>query len=201
MSETQKKISKFTHNMENPCVVPLLLFVIIFLSFIFFTPKVSSSLFPQKRQMLLQNFIKDTTTEGKINPQAYWEFREFYSPGSFEFSREGLNVKTWKIPLRQTQDLFPFLLFASPYLESVDSLTAVKNMEEIVDSSKLGATQILFKNENSIIFQEDKKTVKIIFLLSEQEMKKANGFFEYNEKDKKLTQGKHWLNITLIKTN
>lgn len=200
MSETQKKISRFTHNIENPYILPILFLVIIFFSFIFFTPKISSSLFPQKRQMLLQNFIRDTKTEGEINSQAYWELREFYSPGSLKFSREGLNVKTWKIPLRQTQDLFPFLLFTSPYLESVDNLTTIKKMEEIVDIDKLGATQILFKNENSIIFQTD-KTVKIIFLLSEQEMRKANGFFEYNEKDKKLTEGKHWFNVTLINTN
>lgn len=206
MSETQKKITGFTHNIKNPYIFPLLLLIIIFLSFIFFTPKVASSLFPQKRQMILQNFIKDTITEGKINPQAYWEFREFYSPGSFEFSRRGLSptilttvIKTWNIPLRQPTDIFPFLLFTSPHLQSVDSLTTMAEMEETVDSNKLATTQILFKNENAIIYQTDKETVKIIFLLSGDEMKKANGFFEYNEKDKKLTQGKYWLNTTLIK--
>jgi len=34
--------------------------------------------------------------------------------------------------------------------------------------------------------------------LPSQKMKKAVGFFDYDEKDKKLVDDKNWINITII---
>lgn len=205
MTEIQKKITGFTHKVSNPYLLPLLLFVVILISFVIFTPKVSSSLFPQKREVILQNFITETRKEGKINPQAYWEFREFYSPGFFKFSRAGLNkttlstlFKNWNISLQPTSTLFPFLLFTSPHLISVDNLTTNKTLAEIVDIKNIPTVQILFQNKDSLIFQSNDNIINIIFILSGNDMKMANGFFEYNDKDKKLTEGKNWFNVTQI---
>jgi len=39
---------------------------------------------------------------------------------------------------------------------------------------------------------------KIVFLLTNEEMKKANGFFDYKDKDKKITEGENWFNITSL---
>lgn len=203
-----KKQKNFTFSVENikklgnnDAIFFSLLAIVILVCFLVFTPKVSSYLFPQKRVLLWQNFLTDVKKQNQINPQKYWEFREFYSPGYFEFSRNGFsNNQTQKslqqigIPLTN-ETILPVLAFQSPYLQSLDLLTPTGTLSSYVT---IPAKQLIFQNKSSLIYEQDAKTVNIVFLFPESEMKKANGFFDYAEKDKEFVKGKYWLNITKI---
>lgn len=205
MSKKQKDLN----SRSNQVFFFLILTGIILASFLLFVPKVSSSLFPFKRQMIWNNFLSETTSQRKIDPQKYWEFREFYSPGYFTFSREGFKenqinqtLNDINIPIEEKSIERNFLIFNSPRIISIDSLTKLNDLNKIIDFNKLHNKKILFRNSDSIIYLENEKQAKIIFLLNSEDMKKANGFFDVNSaNDQRIIENKYWINITSIKLN
>lgn len=182
----------------------LSILLIISLCFILLVPKVASRVFPQKREQILNNFISQTVKEGKIDPQKYWEFREFYSPGYFDFSEKGIdmsNLKDGLSDLSRSADMIDlyFLGFHSKNLISLDGLTEEASLNKVFDNRKLSVKEVLFENHNAIIYKDTNGQTYIVFLLPISEMKKANGFFDYNKKELKFLDKKHWYNITKLK--
>lgn len=175
------------------------LFAILVLSFVLLEPKVSALIFPLKRQLVFQNFIKGVKRNGKIDPQEYWQFREFYSPGYFLFNRNGLSAKDIgnfeQNAGVEKGKLIPFLLFTSTHLKSIDALTTdnvfFKNLK--IPSG----SEIIFQTSGQQIYKNNGRYT-ILFELRVSDMKRANGFFDYTGTDKKLVEGKYWVNITLI---
>src|SRR5260221_10666142 len=55
-------------------------------------PSVSAFLFPQKRSLVLRNFLHAVEQKNGIDPQDFWQFREEYSPGSFHFNEQVADV-------------------------------------------------------------------------------------------------------------
>lgn len=201
-------MNKIQKTLQNDLSFFILIFLIIIGLFCLLNPKVSSILFPFKRHALLNEFVSITIKDNRIDPQKYWKFREFYSPGYFAFSREGINrslvlQKNNQIAIKYNENAVSlvFLSFSSPRLTSLDMLTEQTNLDNIINRQQINKENILFTNNNSLIYKENQNTIKIIFLLSGDDMKKANGFFDYQEKDLKLTSGKNWFNITTIDTN
>ncbi len=186
----------------------ILLLVFIVVLFVVLSPKVSSLLLPFKREAILNEFINKTKVAGAINPQEYWQFREFYSPGYFTFSKTGITRTlienaAGKIGIRYDQEKIDLidLLFSSQKLSSLDMLTKQSSLSAVFDKKQFQNGKILFSNKNSLIYQVDAKTIKIIFLLTNKDMQKANGFFDYTNIDKKITEGENWFNITSLTKN
>ena len=100
--------------------------------------------------------------------------------------------------LNEETDIYPFAVFTSPRLSSVDALTEADTLDEALTGNTHAGTSTLFNDNRSIIYSEG-NTVIIIFLMPGDEMKRTVGFFEYDGKDKKLTEGKKWLNITSLR--
>lgn len=201
------KTQKFLGFIRSDLGFFLILFVAIISCFYLLSPKISAQLFTFKRQVTLNEFINNSKANG-INPQEYWKFREFYSPGYFTFSRDGIEeslLKTTKekigIKFNEKNIDLTFLIFSSPQVDSLDMLTKQTDLNSIVTEMHLLQENIIFINKDTLIYKEDPKTIKIVFLLNNAEMKKANGFFKYEENDKKITGEKNWLNITSIKTD
>lgn len=177
----------------------------IILLFIFLQPKVASTLFEQKREMLLNHYITEVKAEKMIDPKKYWEFREFYSPGHFLFEKDGLAqsvidpfINTTPLPVAKKNLADPFLYFQSPYLKSLDSLTVNNSVDDFIQPQTLIKEKILVKNKDMLLYQYDREHLLLVFVLPESEMQKANGFFDYRKHDKELVAGKNWVNITLI---
>lgn len=201
------KIQKFLKFTKSDFAFFLILFILIVASFCFLSPKISAQLFTFKRQATLSGFVNNSKANG-INPQGYWEFREFYSPGYFIFSRDGidktkLSQAKEKIGVKYNEkniDL-TFLVFSSPLTSSLDMLTKQTDLNSLISKQQLPKENIIFMNANALIYKENPKTIKVIFLINNAEMKKANGFFDYTDKDKQITEGENWFNITSIKTD
>lgn len=190
---------------NSPWLLYGILGTIIVVTFVIFQPKVASSLFQPKRTMLLDTYITAVKTQPTFNPQTYWEFREFYSPGHFLYEKTGLPKEMLNeflshspISVQQKHFITPFLSFKSPYLESIDGLTLAKSIDEIIDSNRLNPQDIVAKNKQALLYRYENDKLLLIFVLSGDEMKKANGFFDYREADKEFVKGKNWLNITYI---
>ncbi len=194
-----KKQSIF-QKLENPIVFLTFLMIIITICFVIFTPRVSSLIFSEKRELNLNSFISSAQNDQKIDPQEFWKFREFYSPGYFELRDQGLE----KSEIQSAQSEIGLLpnnviyasLFRSKHSLSLDGVTEAKSLDEVIDINSIG--EIKFQNSNSAIIKRGNDWI-IIFLMPVSEMKKANGFFEYEGKDKEFLKNKNWFNLTKIK--
>ncbi|MBI4137331.1 hypothetical protein HY469_04680 [Candidatus Roizmanbacteria bacterium] len=113
--------------------------------------------------------------------------REFYSRGTFLFHKTGIPVTDLPETLRTAYEPYSddnnniILLFTSPKLVSIDVL---------VDDT-------LFENKPVELTQKDDETV-MIFIKPLDDMKLANGFLDYHDIDKSLTENKKWLSVTAV---
>ncbi len=199
MDKKQSILRKF----DNPYYFLTIALAVITVSFLLFTPRVASSIFPFKRAMVFDGFLKNTRQVNSIDPQKYWEFREFYSPGYFDFSDKGIDATKVSNALQKLnispQDIsIYFAKFNSKHLISLDGLTKDRALSEVFDKSKAGIKEVLFENSNSIIYKNNQDQTFVVFLLPISEMKKANGFFDYENKDKNLLKDKNWFDITKL---
>jgi hypothetical protein len=80
-------------------------------------------------------------------------------------------------------------------------LTKQTDLSTLITQNYLTKENIIFMDKRSLIYKNGPKNITIVFLLNNSEMKKANGFFDYQEKDKQLTSGENWFNITSVKTD
>jgi hypothetical protein len=151
--------------------------IIILGLFCLLQPKIKAKI-GLKNNKLLDTFIRETIINKKINVQEFWKLREFYCPGSFIFDR---NKPT-------------FLTYSCNYLKSYDSLVSEST---IIVSKEIKQKDIIVNNRN-VLITKDKQDIIILFIVRTEEMEKANGFFDYKEKDKKLLKNKYWLDKTII---
>jgi predicted nucleotidyltransferase len=113
---------------------------------------------------------------------------KFYKP---EFSKFGVqNIGLFGSYVRNEQSDksdIDLLIDFDPDKESFDNYMAVYDMFENI-----------FKNEKSIIYKNEKGQIFIIFVLPVAQMKRANGFFDYEGVDKKTLNGENWIDITRV---
>lgn len=177
--------------------------IAVTIAFLILEPKISVRIFPQEKSQLLSAFIAQVEKTNTIRPQSYWQLREFYYPGSFLFSKTGLNTATIKkyqsqVPVEYTKNDIAILAFQSQKSWGLEFLTTGKDILSYVTIPS--GSKIIEKNTNEIVYQ-NKNTTVIGLLLPISEMKKANGFFDYPGDDKKLVTGKNWLTVTAFQTN
>jgi len=104
--------------------------------------------------------------------------REFYCPGSLVF-RKNKN---------------PFLTYKCKSLISNDYLFSQNTLPNITD---IDPNHVFLKTDTLLIYKDGQKII-ISFLVPTEEMQKAIGYFDYNEKDKDLVKGKYWVDETII---
>lgn len=179
--------------------------VVIIVLFLLLTPKVSARLFPFASEYRLHTFIENTQSHNAIDAEDYWEFREFYSPGSFIFSKTGLPqneanhmLREFEVSVNHERVNTPFLIFNSGRIKSIDFLTDAHQMNNIVEQELVNNKELIIQTDNAIMYRKNPTTFILIFLKTPEEMRKANGFFDYREADKELTENKYWFNITQI---
>ena len=181
-------------------------FILFFLTltlFIFLTPKLSIkilSFLKEKRLKQFEDYLKNTA---EFNPQIFWRFREFFCPGYFKIDKSGIKIDDNELKLLDFLDKLKNNLFFAKYqcnyLKSYEGLTKENKLESFFKDD-FKKKFIIIKEAKNFIYFKDKKNqlIYLVFLLPSQKMKKAVGFFDYDEKDKKLVDDKNWINITII---
>jgi hypothetical protein len=199
MGKTQKHFS------SNPYVFFILCLILTISFFIIFSPKVSAILLPVKSEQKLNSFMQSIKRDKSVNAQTFWEFREFYSPGSFTFSSRGLPsnktsqvISAIDVPMNY-KALTPFSIYTSPRVESIDFYTTAATLNDIMPSTPSG--KIIFQDAQSIALEAPDNRIKVVFIKSYSEMQKAVGFFTIHEDDGNIIKDKNWVNITSIDTN
>lgn len=141
---------------------------------------------------------------GMINTQDYWKFREFYSPGYFTFSKNGIAKSLSKNAEREIGISYdekvvdqPFLFFSSHWLNSLDMLTQQTDLNKLINLKGITQNNIIFEGKNCLIYKSNANAIKIVFLASSNNMQKVSGVSDYQ--DSKSSVGKNWFNVTSLK--
>lgn len=159
---------------QNILIIVSLFLVLI--AYLFLQPHISNVL-PFIRQHRLNSLINNSIKNKAISAQEFWEFREFYAPGTIKIDR-------------------PSMTFKSNRITSIETLVNSKStLKAFVKRSD--KWNILFENETNLIAQEDSSTY-IYFIKPISEMSRANGFFDYKDKDKKMLENKKWYVYTKV---
>jgi hypothetical protein len=179
-----------------------ILLVVSFL-FILLTPKIHRTLYPHSGNQSLQEFQEIIIKTGNIDPQTYWRFREFYSPGVYSINKNGLtkqSIQEFFKPLPPGLHIQPelfFLSFHSPRLKSLDGLTTKTSMSDLIQIQDLEKSHILKETDKELLYQLNSNTVVLVTLFSPEEMRKTNGFWDY-QNDQSIIKDKNWISISII---
>lgn len=161
--------------------------------------------------MLWNNFYTNLASSNVIDSKKFWEFREFYSPGVFVFDRKGLAKKEISNAIQHmdipqavinaviNNDL-SFLSYNSTRIVSIDALTQSNSIDDFLElhNYNYNSVDVVSHGTNYLLLKLEPKKFLLFFVVSESEMEKANGYFDYTEKDRQLVKDKHWLDISLI---
>lgn len=149
-------------------------------------------LFPFKRNAMLNKFISTVKQTKKIDAQAFWQFREFYYPGSLVVDKKGIKPPPFISPPLWTSPLY-ITAFRSKLVTSDEFLVGYATASAYLEPNK---RYTIIGSDFAI--SESQKSMQIIFIKPIAEMTRANGFFDVKDKDAKLLKGKSWLVITEI---
>lgn len=181
---------------------------VIVLFFILLQPKLSVVLFPQKREIILNNFISDVKINNKINSRTFWKFREFYYPGYFKLEKNGFSQThysdfTHKLTFSFIKNEHPlvFLLYRSGKVNSIEALVDKGTLHEVLVDNDNSQSQILFNNKTSLIKKSGTK-IQVFFIKPMSDMILTNGYYDYkNPRDRAIIEDRYWLSISEIETN
>jgi hypothetical protein len=170
---------------------------LVLASVLCFHPSVRPRWDKSYREQLLSQFIIDVQVSKVVDAQKYWIFREKFSPGNFVFNDQAIDVfQTYRIVNLDPKGVTKLLTYSSPYLSSVDSVVPLTTESiKLIDSSG----EKLLSTKEVLLVKNDNGSYQLNFLLPISEMKKANGFFDYLEKENELLKDQVWLNSTTIK--
>lgn len=167
--------------------------------FVILQPSVSAFIFPQRRAMMLHNFLNQVERKNGIDPQDFWQFREDYSPGNFSFNENVASVAGVLNLQKLTPPETVLLQFSSPLIESKDEVIDQKSWLGIWQTVTQNEKKVLFINQTTRIFYDSDDILHIVFVKPISDMEKANGFFDYTESERKLLADQYWLNETSVK--
>lgn len=178
-----------------------ILFGIIFLvligAFFFLQPKVSSQLFSFQNNQRLNSFINSTQESQALDPKKYWELREFYSPGSFNYYNNGASISAIQ-NLDLSESIMPMigksiiLVYRSKKINSIEGLTNETNLSGVL--TNLPGKILVDKPNLKLIIIPNGYIVA--YIKSQDEIKKATGFLERTNKN--LLTKKNWFSVSEI---
>lgn len=181
----------------------ILLILIILGTFIVLSPSLNT-IFPFERHAKLNSFLSEVKKTNELNPKEYWEFREFYTPGTFTFSKNYTITNSQVSPLilpeysaigKRTNEK-PYLVFHSSNVDSIDAV-----ITSTIDLSKLYSKNAkVVMSYPSLVLTNEGTYYKLIAILPGKDIRVADGFFEDNKQDSFLANN-YWLTISIIKKN
>jgi hypothetical protein len=186
-----------------------LIFILISALFILFQPSILSSWSTQNQEQRWQVFVQHLQTQKRMDTKAFWEMREFYSPGSFMFNRQGFPhdqqselFTSLNLPTTLDQESRIVLHYEAPRFISFESLVSTKSAVAFSDAKAtlMSRYPVTVQGDNYVIVKKDKETSIILFLANVNEMERANGFFDYKDKDLQLLKHVLWLDISEVTT-
>ncbi len=178
--------------MQSPKVRTLVVVLIIFVGLFFSLGKIRYAINPIMRHMRLQQYLATVKQDNTIDPEKFWEFRDFYAATTSSFKPQ--NIQSGK----------PFLFYKTRYFSSNDSLlkppVKINNKSRACITLSLNCryTTLLRIDTASIVTDTEDNKMYIEFVTNLEDLQTANGFFRYFGFDLDPYKDYVWYNETVI---
>jgi hypothetical protein len=179
--------------MQSSKVRALVVVLIIFVGVFFSLGKIRYAINPIMRYLRLQQYLTTVRQDKAIDPEKFWEFRDFYAATTSSFKPQNI------------QDAKPFLSFTTNYFSSNDFLmrpgVKFNNRSRVcINAMSLNCRYLttLRTDTASIVTDTKSKKMYIEFVTTLEDMQKANGFFRYFSFDLDPYKDYVWYNETVI---
>jgi len=172
--------------------------ILLMTIYMFAQPKILPLLFPTNSQQF-STLIERVKNDEQVSGQAFWEFREFYSPGYFTpYNRTAParnNISELDSILVYFNPMTPLHIFRSKKLTSIDMLTSHATIQDITNQKSMPGFRVEYESKTSMIMRSEDK-LYLVILFSNSDLQKTNGFLDYTDADRELSKNKKWLSIT-----
>lgn len=205
----ENKLMKQVYRTHKLSPLPVFLTISFFVCIVLFAilqPHFSGLLFPVIRKQRFEQFLKSTKASGQIDPKAFWQFREDYSPGGFSYNGSDIEQAETQL-ITHLPDNGPLLRFTAPKLSSEETMVVV-NTAVPIDPQLQEAFQkqlqsysvsaVLFSSPTSIIAKTSDGKTLILFVDTIDQMRSANGLFDYLVSEQKLLANHAWVDVTTL---
>jgi len=178
--------------MQSPKARALVVGLILFIGIFFCLGKIRYSINPILRTVRLQQYVNTVKQTNTIDPEKFWEFRDFYAATTSSFKPQ--NIQSGK----------PFLSYRTSYFSSDDFLlkpeVKFSNQSRVCISTALDCryTTLLRTDNASIVTDTKVNKMYIEFFKNLADMQNANGFFRYFGVSLELYKDYVWYNETII---
>lgn len=178
--------------------LPLILASLIIVMFLTFQPRSLNYLSPHARTSYLNHFLNQTISTHYLDPQKYWETREFYFPGVFYVFQDGLTDQSIHNFSVQTGlalspvESFPILIYQSPKWHSYESLVNTNQLSDLINLPNLTP---LYQDSQTKIYQDGNLTY-FFFIKPYDELKTTNGFIY--TKEHILQDYQYWFGVSVV---
>ena len=160
-------------------------------------PDFQTTFFSWQRARTLDSFITSLTTQG-LDAETYWEFRERFSPGHFVRNETNTDFRgTFKITSLE-EDANDLLYYSSEYLRSTDGLLFGDPNSKLSEFKAAMTGEIVAENEDFILLKLSQKEYVLAFITTTEEMKQANGMFDYTSDEREIIGDASWFNVSYI---
>lgn len=189
----------YTKNYQQEHLIfPGILLLILFIGALIFHPTLSLFHYFQREQKV--NQLLTEMQKPTFSMREYWQFREFYSPGSFRFDTQTVTLAGALQFNTIASPSATLLTFSSPHLESTDSIVERSLTTDYLSLAvgDVSNKQILFRLSDRLAYQTEDEKIHLVFLRSTDEMKQTLGVFDYGKAEDEVLAHKWWLNQTTI---
>lgn len=196
-----KFIQLFSHKSEQINIMYLLCIIILLtILFLFLQPKIASNLFYERRLQIRDEFLKKIIRDDSVDPKIFWEFREFYNPGVYNFKLKTLDSSN--IP-EDLKNLLPegnyyiYLSFTSGKIKSVDIVGGGFEYHTVLKKVKnISGAKILTEADDKLLVTDD-KSYYLVFYKPQEAFHNTSGIFSYWNLPVR-DEDKDWINLTKI---
>jgi hypothetical protein len=156
---------------------------------------------PLRNHFTREAFGEQARAVGVLDAQAYWEFRDRYSPGTidpnFSYIRVGQILELSSVPSKAE----PLLRFDSKLISATDRVVERDELEAILAESEqayLSAEPIALLTNSSIYRLEDQSWY-LIGYWPINDWYLSNGLFNFTQEERELLADKLWVTEAIIR--
>jgi hypothetical protein len=163
-------------------------------------PKIAVRIQPQIRQQQLAAFITKLKTENAIDARGFWQFREFYAPGSFTYPAQTADLAAGLILKNAPRCTFktPILYYYSANMVSQESIVSEHDWQQYLAVRLNPSDRVILKNETTLFYQETNGTYHLVFAKPGSEMMRTNGFYSYTEPETAQMRHSYWISESVF---
>jgi hypothetical protein len=171
---------------------------IIVIAGLLFHPGTRSRWDNNYRLRLADQFLSQLLDQQSLDPQAFWIFRERYSPGYFSLNSRAVKVfQTYRIVETNDAGITELIYYHSPRISSIESVTS-QPIELATKAAQIDSAFVLLKTDQLLLTQTNPDEYELWFQLPVVEMMKANGLFDYLPAEMDQLQDKYWWHYSKI---